>query len=368
MPVTFRAAIAHGAHLPLTIETLEYADPKGREVLVRLEATGLCHSDLHILDGSLPARFPTILGHEGGGVVVACGPDVQSIALGDHVVPLFLPDCGECANCTSGKTNLCLRFSMYGGSDVTLPTWNGEPIAKTGNLGTFAEYLIVHDYELAKVRRDAPLDKIFYTGCGVTTGVGASMFAADVKQGDKVVIFGLGGIGLNALQGARLAGAGMIIGVDTNPARQAAAERFGATHFVDPAAIEGDLVEYLRDLTGGGADHCIECVGNTKLMKIASDALNPAWGVLTIVGTAAYGQEVSASPFDFQLGRTWQGTLFGGAKGKTDVPRIVDWYMDGDLIIDDLITHEVSLENINEGFELMKRGESIRTVIRFAHA
>jgi S-(hydroxymethyl)glutathione dehydrogenase/alcohol dehydrogenase len=360
MMIKSRAAVAHGAHRPMTIETIEYEEPQGSDVLVKIRATGLCHSDLHILDGSLPFQFPVVLGHEGSGTVVRCGPDAKGFEPGDHVVALFVPECGVCVACTSGKTNLCALRSR---EEHTRAFWNGQEIKRMSGIGTFAEYSVIRDAALAKVNPKAPFDRSFYAGCGVTTGVGAAVFQAKVETGAKVIVFGLGGIGLNVLQGARLQQASMIIGVDTNPAREEIARKMGATHFVNPKAIDGDLVEHLRVLTGGGADYTFECVGITSLMKQASDAAHPLWGVLTFVGAAPIQDMVCASPFDFLGGRKWQGTLFGGAKGKTDTPKIIDWYLDGKIDIDSLVTHEIALEDINEGFEMMKRGESIRTVI-----
>ena len=363
MTTKIKAAVAHGVHEPMTIETLHYEDPVLNQVLIRIVASGLCHSDLHALDGSLPAEFPIVLGHEAGAIVEKCGPDVRDLQPGDHVVPLFSPECGICAPCTSGKTNLCQHFAATEPGGARL-LWGDREVRQTGGIGAFATHAIVREYALAKIRKDAPLDRAFYTGCGVTTGFGASVYSARVQAGDKVVVFGLGGIGLNALQGARFAGASMVIGVDTNPMREEIARKLGATHFVNPAQC-GDVVAALLALTGGGADHCIECVGNIMLMQQAAAALNPLWGVLTQVGVAPMGQTAPVAPFELLMGKKWQGSMFGGAKGRTDVPRIVDHYMDGDINIDDLVTHEIRLEDINEGFEMMKRGESIRAVIKF---
>jgi S-(hydroxymethyl)glutathione dehydrogenase/alcohol dehydrogenase len=364
MSINVRAAVAWGVNQPMTIESLTYDEPQGRDVLVKMVATGLCHSDLHVLDGSLSKGFPIVLGHEGGGIVAACGPDVVSVKPGDHVIPLFCPECRECTSCTSGKTNICQHFGTTQNAGAKL--WlNGKQVERSNGLGTFADYCMPKDFALVKIRDDAPLDKIFYAGCGVTTGVGAVVFTAKVEIGAKVIVFGVGGIGLNVLQGARLANAGMVIAVDTNPDRESISRRFGAMHFVNPKDHGDDVVAHLRQLTGGGADYTFECVGNTKLMRLASDASHPKWGVLTIIGAAPAGQDASVNAFDLLVGRRWQGTMFGGAKGRTDVPRIVDWYMDGKIAIDELITHHLPLERINEGFDLMKNGQSIRTAISF---
>jgi S-(hydroxymethyl)glutathione dehydrogenase/alcohol dehydrogenase len=366
MPITVKAAVAHGANQPMTVETLVYDDPIENEVLIRIVASGLCHSDLHILDGSMPSQFPAVLGHEAGAVVVRCGPDVKDLQPGDHVVPLFCPECGVCDNCRSGKTNICQHFvgADSGGAKLR---WNGQEVVRPGGLGCFADHSVVREYSLAKVRRDAPLDRAFYAGCGVTTGVGSAMFAAKVQPGSKVIVFGLGGVGLNILQGARLAGATLIVGVDTNPERESIARRLGATHFVCPKQISGDLTQHLIELSSGGADYAFECVGNVRLIEQASAVAHPLWGVLTIVGAPPYGQVANVQPFDLLMGKKWQGTMFGGAKGRTDVPKVVDWYMEGKINIDDLVTHELPLERINEGFEMMKNGTSIRTIIRFVH-
>lgn len=363
--INIRAAVAHGVNQPMTIETLQYEDLRGSDVLVKMAATGLCHSDLHILDGSFPSSFPAVLGHEGGGVVVDCGPDVKDLKPGDHVIPLFCPECRVCPNCTSGKTNICHHFGVPPQNSARL-LWNDVEVTRPGGLGTFADHAVVQEHSLAKAPLDAPLDKVFFTGCGVTTGVGAVMFTAKVEKGATVIVFGIGGNGLNVLQGARLAGARTIVAVDMNADREAIAGRFGATHFVNPKTVEGDLVEHLRGLTEGGADYTFECVGKTGLMRQASDALNPFWGVLTIVGAAPFGEDIKAPPFDFLMGKKWQGTMFGGAKGRTDVPKVIDWYMQGKIAIDELVTHRIDLEDINRGFDMMKSGEAIRTVITFA--
>jgi S-(hydroxymethyl)glutathione dehydrogenase / alcohol dehydrogenase len=362
MAIQVRAAVAHGANQPMTIEELVYDEPSENEVLVKVEVSGLCHSDLHILDGSLPAQFPCVLGHEAGGVVLRCGPDVKDLKPGDHVVPLFCPECGVCPNCLSGKTNICVHFhSTAPGARLM---WGDREVKRTGGLGAFADHLIAREHALAKVRADAPLDRAFYAGCGLTTGIGAAMFQANVARGSKVIVFGLGGIGLNVLQGARLARATQIIGVDTNPERENMARKLGATDFVNPQAIEDELIPHLQAMTGGGADYTFECVGNVKLMEIASETSHPFWGLLTVIGAPPHGQVATVPPFNLLMGRKIQGTMFGGAKGRSDVPKIIDWYMNGDINIDDLVTHELALEDINEGFEMMKRGEAIRTIIR----
>lgn len=364
MATVVRAAVAHGPNQPLTIETLVYEEPVGNQVLVKVEVSGLCHSDLHILDGSMPSVFPCLLGHEAGGVVIRCGPDVKDLKPGDHVVPLFSPECGVCPVCQSGKTNLCMHFGVEEPGGAKLMMGDVE-VARPGGVGAFADHLIAREYSLAKIRPDAPLDRAFYAGCGLTTGIGSVMFQAKVEEGATVIVFGLGGIGLNVLQGARLAKASTIIGVDTNPDREEIARKLGATHFVNPKAIEGDLIPYLQAMTNGGADYTFECVGNVKLIETASEASHPLWGMLTVVGAAPYGQMATFPPFNLLMGRKLQGTMFGGAKGRTDVPKVIDWYMDGAVNIDDLVTHEISLDQINEGFDMMKRGEAIRTIIRF---
>jgi S-(hydroxymethyl)glutathione dehydrogenase / alcohol dehydrogenase len=363
MPIETRAAVLHAPNTPMTIETLTLEGPGPGEVLIEIKATGLCHSDLHIMKGSLPGVFPSVLGHEAGAVVVECGANVTGLKPGDHVIPLFCPECGECPQCRSGKTNICMHFAT--GTQQPKLFLDGKPIHQTGGLGTFSNYTVVKALALAKIRKDAPLDRAFYIGCGVTTGVGAVLFTARVEAGTSVVVFGVGGIGLNVLQGARMAGAGMIVAVDTNSAREAIARKFGATHFVNPKELGKDLVSHLFALTQGGADYSFECVGNTDLMRQAFDCTNTFWGVSTVVGAAPHGQDAAIGPFSLLLGRRWQGTMFGGAKGRTDVPKVVDWYMDGTINIDDLVTHTLRLDQINEGFELMKRGESIRSVVVF---
>ncbi len=364
-----RAAVAFEAGQPLQIETVQLDGPKEGEVLVEMKATGICHTDMFTLSGNDPeGLFPVILGHEGAGIVVEVGAGVRSLKVGDHVIPLYTPECRECDYCLSRKTNLCQKIRATQGRGV-MPdgtsrfSYKGRPILHYMGCSTFANYSVLPEISLAKVRTDAPFDKICYIGCGVTTGVGAVIFTAKVQPGDNVIVFGLGGIGLNVIQGARLAGADMIVGVDVNPAREELARKFGLTHFVNPREVSGDIVPHLVDLTRGGADHSFECVGNTTLMRQALECAHKGWGKSTIIGVAAAGKEISTRPFQLVTGRVWQGSAFGGARGRTDVPRIVDWYMEGKINIDDLITHILPLEQINEGFGLMERGESIRTVV-----
>ena len=364
-----RAAVAFEAGQPLSIETVQLDGPREGEVLVEIKATGICHTDKYTLSGSDPeGMFPAILGHEGAGIVVDVGPGVRSLAKGDHVIPLYTPECRECDYCLSRKTNLCQKIRTTQGRGL-MPdgtsrfSFKGKPLLHYMGCSTFANFTVLPEIALAKVRPDAPFDKICYIGCGVTTGIGAVIFTAKVQPGDNVVVFGLGGIGLNVVQGARLAGADMIVGVDTNPGRRELAEKFGLTHFVNPKEVEGDLVTHLVDLTKGGADHSFECVGNVTLMRQALECAHKGWGKSTIIGVAGAGQEIATRPFQLVTGRVWQGSAFGGARGRTDVPKIVDWYMDGKINIDDLITHTLPLEQINEGFDLMTRGESIRSVV-----
>ena len=364
-----RAAVAFEANQPLRVETVQLEGPKAGEVLVEIKATGLCHTDLYTLSGEdSEGLFPSILGHEGAGIVIDVGPDVRTLKKGDHVIPLYTPECRQCKSCLSQKTNLCTAIRATQGKGL-MPdgtsrfSFQGKPLYHYMGCSTFANFTVLPEIALAKVRDDAPFDTICYIGCGVTTGVGAVIFTAKVRPGENVVVFGLGGIGLNVIQGARVAGADMIVGVDINPGRQEMAKKFGMTHFVNPKEIEGDIVPYLVELTGGGADHSFECVGNTTLMRQALECAHRGWGKSTIIGVAAAGKEISTRPFQLVTGRVWQGSAFGGARGRTDVPKIVDWYMNGKINIDDLITHRLPLDQINEGFELMKRGESIRTVV-----
>ena len=364
-----RAAVALGAGKPLSIETVQLEGPKAGEVLVEIKATGICHTDSFTLSGEDPeGLFPAILGHEGAGVVVETGPEVSSLKVGDHVIPLYTPECRECDYCLHPKTNLCQAIRTTQGQGL-MPdgtsrfTLNGETVLHYMGTSTFANYTVVPEIALAKIREDAPFDKVCYIGCGVTTGVGAVINTAKVESGSNVVVFGLGGIGLNVIQGARLIGANMIVGVDINPARKALGEKFGMTHFVNPKELEGDLVPYLVDLTGGGADYSFECIGNVQTMRQALECAHKGWGTSVIIGVAGAGQEIATRPFQLVTGRTWKGTAFGGARGRTDVPRIVDWYMDGKINIDDLITHTMPLDEINTAFDLMHEGTSIRSVV-----
>jgi S-(hydroxymethyl)glutathione dehydrogenase/alcohol dehydrogenase len=366
-----RAAVAREAGKPLSLETVDLEGPRAGEVLVEIKATGICHTDEFTLSGADPEGiFPAILGHEGAGVVVDIGPGVTSLKKGDHVIPLYTPECRQCEYCLSRKTNLCVAIRATQGRGV-MPdgtsrfSCNGEPIMHYMGTSTFANFTVLPEIALAKIREDAPFEKVCYIGCGVTTGIGAVINTAKVEPGARVVVFGLGGIGLNVLQGARMAGAEMIVGVDLNPNRKAIAEKFGMTHFVNPAEVAGDLVPYLVDLTKGGADYSFECIGNVKLMRQALECAHRGWGQSIIIGVAGSGQEIATRPFQLVTGRVWKGTAFGGARGRTDVPRIVDWYMDGKINIDDLITHVLPFEQINEGFELMRRGESIRSVVTY---
>ncbi|MEX2616185.1 MAG: S-(hydroxymethyl)glutathione dehydrogenase/class III alcohol dehydrogenase [Alphaproteobacteria bacterium] len=366
-----RAAVARQAGKPLTIETVQLEGPKAGEVLVEIRATGICHTDEFTLSGADPEGiFPAILGHEGAGVVVDTGPGVTGLKKGDHVIPLYTPECRQCEYCTSGKTNLCQAIRVTQGQGV-MPdgtsrfSIGGEKIFHYMGTSTFANYTVLPEIALAKIREDAPFDKVCYIGCGVTTGIGAVINTARVEPGANVVIFGLGGIGLNVVQGARIAGADMIVGVDLNPNRKALAEQFGMTHFVNPSEVGGDLVPYLVDLTKGGADYSFECIGNVSVMRQALECCHKGWGVSVIIGVAPAGAEISTRPFQLVTGRQWKGTAFGGARGRTDVPKIVDWYMNGKIEIDPMITHVLALEEINRGFELMDAGESIRSVVLY---
>ncbi len=366
-----RAAVAHGAGGKLTIETVQLDGPRDGEVLVEIKATGICHTDQFTLSGADPeGLFPAILGHEGAGVVVDTGPGVSSVKKGDHVIPLYTPECRQCDYCTSGRTNLCQAIRETQGRGV-MPdgtsrfSLGGSPLFHYMGTSTFSNYTVLPEIAVAKIREDAPFDKVCYIGCGVTTGLGAVINTAKVKPGDNVVVFGLGGIGLNVVQGARMVGANMIVGVDLNPARKALGEKFGLTHFVNPKEVEGDLVPYLVDLTKGGADHSFECIGNVEVMRQALECCHKGWGESTIIGVAGAGQEIATRPFQLVTGRVWRGTAFGGARGRTDVPKIVDWYMEGRINIDDLITHTMPLEAINDAFDLMHEGKSIRSVVVF---
>jgi S-(hydroxymethyl)glutathione dehydrogenase / alcohol dehydrogenase len=364
-----RAAVAVAAGKPLAIETVTLEGPRAGEVLVEIKATGICHTDAFTLSGEDPeGLFPAILGHEGAGVVVDVGKDVTTLKKGDHVIPLYVPECRQCKSCLSGKTNLCTSIRATQGQGL-MPdgtsrfSLDGKKLHHYMGTSTFANFTVVPEIALAKVRADAPFDKICYIGCGVSTGIGAVINTAKVEPGANVVVFGLGGIGLNVLQGARLAGADMIVGVDLNPKKAALAKKFGMTHFVNPDEVKGDLVPHLVELTKGGADYSFECIGNVKTMRQALECCHRGWGVSVIIGVAGAGQEISTRPFQLVTGRVWKGTAFGGVKGRTQVPKIVDWYMDGKINIDDLITHTLPLARINEGFDLMHRGESIRSVV-----
>ncbi len=364
-----RAALARQAGAPLTIETVDLDGPKTGEVLVEIKATGLCHTDEFTRSGADPEGiFPAILGHEGAGIVVDVGPGVTSVRKGDHVIPLYTPECRQCKSCLSRKTNLCTAIRATQGKGV-MPdgksrfSLDGEPIYHYMGCSTFSNFTVLPEIAVAKIREDAPFDKVCYIGCGVTTGIGAVINTAKVEAGANVVVFGLGGIGLNVIQGARLVGANKIVGVDLNPARKPLAEKFGMTHFVNPKEVGGDLVAHLVALTDGGADYSFECVGNVDLMRQALECTHRGWGVSVIIGVAGAGQEIRTRPFQLVTGRIWKGTAFGGARGRTDVPKIVDWYMDGKIDIDSLITHTMPLEDINRGFDLMHAGESIRSVV-----
>jgi S-(hydroxymethyl)glutathione dehydrogenase/alcohol dehydrogenase len=364
-----RAAVAFSAGKPLEIEMVDLEGPKAGEVLVELKATGICHTDAFTLSGADPeGQFPVILGHEGAGVVLEVGPGVKSLKPGDHVIPLYTPECRECKSCTSHKTNLCTSIRATQGKGV-MPdgtsrfSFKGRPILHYMGCSTFANHTVLPEIALAKIRSDAPFDKVCYIGCGVTTGIGAVIFTAKVEAGANVVVFGLGGIGLNVIQGARMVGANMIVGVDLNPAREEIARQFGMTHFVNPKEIKGDLVAHLVELTGGGADYSFECIGNVNTMRQALECCHRGWGQSIIIGVAGAGQEISTRPFQLVTGRVWKGTAFGGARGRTDVPKIVDWYMDRKVNIDDLITHQMPLEKINDAFDLMHEGKSIRSVV-----
>lgn len=366
-----RAAIATAAGKPLAVEEVTLDGPKAGEVLVEIKATGVCHTDEFTLSGADPEGiFPAVLGHEGAGVVVDVGAGVTSVKAGDHVIPLYTPECRQCDYCTSGKTNLCQAIRATQGKGV-MPdgtsrfSVGGDKLFHYMGTSTFANHTVMPEIAVAKIREDAPFDKVCYVGCGVTTGIGAVINTAKVKPGDNVVIFGLGGIGLNVVQGARLAGANMIVGVDINPVRKEMAQQFGMTHFVNPKEARDDIVAHLVNLTGGGADFSFECIGNTQTMRQALECCHKGWGESVIIGVAGAGQEISTRPFQLVTGRVWRGTAFGGARGRTDVPRIVDWYMDGKIQIDPMITHKMPLEKINDAFELMRKGESIRSVVEF---
>ena len=366
-----KAAVAHSADKPLSIETVDLDGPRAGEVLVEIKATGVCHTDAYTLSGADPeGLFPAILGHEGAGIVAEVGAGVTSVKVGDRVIPLYIPECRNCEYCLSRKTNLCQAIRVTQGQGV-MPdgtsrfSIDGQKLYHYMGTSTFANYTVLPEIAVAKIREDAPFDKVCLIGCGVTTGIGAVINTAKVEPGSNVVVFGLGGVGLNVIQAARLVGANMIVGVDLNPNKREMAEKFGMTHFVNPREVEGDLVPYLVDLTKGGADYSFECIGNINVMRQALECCHKGWGVSVIVGVAGAGQEISTRPFQLVTGRVWKGTAFGGAKGRTDVPKIVDWYMDGKIDIDSLVTQVMPIDKINEAFDLMHKGESIRTVLTF---
>jgi S-(hydroxymethyl)glutathione dehydrogenase/alcohol dehydrogenase len=372
-----RGAVAYAAGKPLEVTTVTLEGPKRGEVLVELKATGICHTDEFTLSGADPeGLFPAILGHEGAGIVVDVGPDVTSVKKNDHVIPLYTPECRQCPSCLSRKTNLCTAIRATQGRGV-MPDGSsrfsigGKMVHHYMGCSTFANFTVLPEIAVAKIREDAPFEKVCYIGCGVTTGIGAVINTAKVEPGAKCIVFGLGGIGLNVIQGLRLVGAEMIIGVDTNNTKKEWGERFGMTHFVNPNEIGGDLVPYLVDLTKrgddqiGGADYTFECVGNVKLMRAALEACHRGWGESIIIGVAGSGQEIATRPFQLVTGRVWRGTAFGGARGRTDVPKIVDWYMQGKIQIDPMITHVMPLADINKAFDLMHAGKSIRSVVTY---
>jgi S-(hydroxymethyl)glutathione dehydrogenase/alcohol dehydrogenase len=366
-----RAAIAFEVGKPLVIEEVDLEGPKAGEVLVEIMATGVCHTDEFTRSGADPeGLFPVIFGHEGAGIVREVGPGVTSLVPGDHVIPLYTPECRGCKSCLSRKTNLCTAIRATQGKGM-MPdgtsrfSYKGRPIHHYMGCSTFSNHTVLPEIALAKIRKDAPFEKACYIGCGVTTGLGAVLFTAGVEAGANVVVFGLGGIGLNVIQGAKMVGADKIIGIDINPAREGLARKLGMTHFVNPKEIKGDLVGHIVELTGGGADYSFECVGNVELMRQALECCHRGWGVSVIIGVAGAGQMIQTRPFQLVTGRVWKGSAFGGARGRTDVPRIVDWYMDGKVDIDSLVTHTLPLERINDAFDLMHSGESIRSVVTF---
>jgi len=365
-----RAAVAFEKGKPLVIETLQLEGPKAGEVLVEIKATGVCHTDAFTLSGDDPeGLFPAVLGHEGAGVVVDVGPGVTSLKKDDHVIPLYTPECRQCKFCTSGRTNLCQAIRETQGKGL-MPdgtsrfSYKGKPVFHYMGTSTFANYTVLPEIALAKVRKDAPFEKICYIGCGVTTGIGAVINTAKVRPGDNVAVFGLGGIGLNVIQGARMVGADKIIGIDINPERAVLGRQFGMTDFINPKDVP-DVVKAVVELTGGGVEFSFECVGNVKLMRQALECCHKGWGESVIIGVAGAGQEICTRPFQLVTGRVWRGSAFGGAKGRTDVPKIVDWYMDKKIDIDTLITHQLPLDKINDAFHLMHEGKSIRSVVTF---
>ena len=366
-----RAAVAFEAGKPLEIVEVDLEGPKAGEVMVEMKATGICHTDEFTRSGADPEGiFPAILGHEGAGVVVDVGPGVTSLKKGDHVIPLYTPECRECEYCLNPKTNLCQAIRTTQGQGV-MPdgtsrfSLNGKPIFHYMGTSTFANHSVMPEISLAKINPDAPFDKVCYIGCGVTTGIGAVINTAKAEAGCNAVVFGLGGIGLNVIQGLRMIGANKIVGVDLNNDKKLWGEKFGMTHFVNPSEVGDDLVGHLVEITGGGADYSFECIGNTNVMRTALECCHKGWGESIIIGVAGAGQEISTRPFQLVTGRSWRGTAFGGARGRTDVPKIVDWYMDGKIDIDPMITHTMPLEDINKGFDLMHSGESIRSVVLY---
>jgi len=363
-----KAAIAFSAGESLSIEEVDLEGPKSGEVLIEVMATGVCHTDAYTLSGGDPeGLFPSILGHEGAGIVREVGNGVDTLQVGDHVIPLYTPECRQCKFCLSGKTNLCGAIRETQGQGL-MPdgtsrfSLKGESLFHYMGTSTFSNFTVLPEIALAKIREDAPFDKVCYIGCGVTTGLGAVINTAKVEPGSTVAVFGLGGIGLNVIQGARLVGADRIIGIDTNPKKEALARRFGLTDFINPEN-SADVTTEIIDLTDGGVDYSFECIGKPEVMRQALESCHKGWGESVIIGVAAAGEEISTRPFQLVTGRTWKGTAFGGAKGRSDVPRIVDWYMDGKINIDDLITHQFQLENINEAFDVMHAGEGIRSVV-----
>ncbi|MEM8821718.1 MAG: S-(hydroxymethyl)glutathione dehydrogenase/class III alcohol dehydrogenase [Pseudomonadota bacterium] len=367
-----RAAVAFAAGKPLEITEVELEGPKDGEVLVEIMATGICHTDEFTRSGADPeGAFPAILGHEGAGIVREIGAGVTSVKPGDHVIPLYTPECRECDYCLHPKTNLCQAIRTTQGAGVMpdgtsrFKTLDGDPILHYMGCSTFSNFTVLPEIAVAKVREDAPFDKICYIGCGVTTGIGAVLYTAKVEQGSRAVVFGLGGIGLNVIQGLRLAGCDQIVGVDVNPSKTNMASHFGMTDFVNPNEVEGDLVPYLVDLTKGGADYSFDATGNVNVMRAALECAHKGWGTSVIIGVAPAGAEIATRPFQLVTGRTWKGTAFGGARGRTDVPKIVDWYMQGQIEIDPMITHTLPLDRINEGFDLMHEGKSIRAVVTY---
>ena len=366
-----RAAVAFEKAKPLEIVDVDLEGPKAGEVMVEIKATGICHTDEFTLSGADPeGLFPAILGHEGAGIVVEVGPGVKSVKKGDHVIPLYTPECRECEYCLNPKTNLCQAIRATQGQGV-MPdgtsrfSCDGKKVHHYMGTSTFSNFTVLPEIAVAKIREDAPFDKVCYVGCGVTTGIGAVINTAKVEPGANCIVFGLGGIGLNVIQGLRLVGANMIVGVDTNPDKKVWGERFGMTHFVNPKEVQGDLVPFLVNLTKGGADYSFECIGNVDVMRTALECCHKGWGESIIIGVAGAGQEIRTRPFQLVTGRVWRGTAFGGARGRTDVPKIVDWYMNGRIQIDPMITHTLSLAEINKGFDLMHEGKSIRSVVQY---